>query len=318
MLRAGRGAAAWSAVVEHGAQTNNRWHTAIEVAHGRRLLETTGWRGAEWVFRGIAHMACAMAAGEKGLPTAPSYERNLTLVESLTGELPAGPSDSGATVELFTELRSADHVAAADTIVAMLRDGVSPNSLWDALALAAAELTLRRLGSAAIHAVTSNNALHFSYGMLADDRLKRLMLLRAASYLTLSRDEGIAANGDSPGTAWHIGTLTPAGAGGETPADIFAIAEDDPTDAVRVALGYLDAGGDREAFLRSQAEMTLARALDAHRVKFPVALIEEAELAAPPWQHVLLACTMSYSQLASAEILDDHEAALSALGRLTE
>jgi hypothetical protein len=62
--------------------------------------------------------------------------------------------------------------------------------------------------------------------------------------------------------------------------------------------------------------MTLARTLDAHAVKFPVAMIEEAERADPRWYAALFACSIAYSEVPSADVLDNYQPALDATALL--
>jgi hypothetical protein len=318
MLRNDHTLDAWHTMAEHGAETNDRWHTAIEIAHGRRLLDATGWRAAEYVFRGMAQMACQANFDGNDQPTVPSFERNRSLVDSFPTNWANGSPDTSAVVELLTELRTADDEGAADAVLSMLNDGVSPDSLWDAITLAAAELTLRDLASPGLHGLTSHNGLHSAYILARDDRIQRMLLLRAASYVTMSRDAGLAKVGESSGSAWHIDGLEPSGTGTETPEQILEMLGGDRLEAVRVVMGYIAAGGDRSVLIQSQADMTLARARDAHQIKFPVAMVEEADRADPVWHAVLFACSVAHSPRPTDEVLDDYQPAIDALAKLAE
>ena len=67
-------------------------------------------------------------------------------------------------------------------------EGISPDSIWDAVILAGNEVLIRKPDILAIHAVTSANALHFIYGASGDDTTRRLALLQAVGWQPLFRD----------------------------------------------------------------------------------------------------------------------------------
>lgn len=68
----------------------------------------------------------------------------------------------------------------------LLDRGVAPQSVWDALHLAAGELIMRQSGIVSLHAVTTTNALRFAYLTSASNRTRLLAMLQNAAFLPCS------------------------------------------------------------------------------------------------------------------------------------
>ena len=98
-----------------------------------------------------------------------------------------GKVDSAATTELLATLRTKSNDEACDQVVELLNRGVAPQSIWDALHVAAGELLMRQPGIVALHAVTTTNALHYAYQASGNDETRRLLLLQNAAFLPMFR-----------------------------------------------------------------------------------------------------------------------------------
>jgi len=92
-----------------------------------------------------------------------------------------------ATGHLLSVFRTASDEDACAAVAAALNEGVSPASIWDAVLGSAGELLMRRPGIISLHAVTSANALRYSYGTSDHAMVRLMLLLQNAAFLPLFR-----------------------------------------------------------------------------------------------------------------------------------
>src|SRR5262249_1265629 len=81
---------------------------------------------------------------------------------------------------------SAPEEACAEAAGQIVKGNAAAGAVWDAVHLAAAELRMRAKPSAAlaaVHAVTSANALHYAYLTASDPRVRYLLLLQAVGWM---------------------------------------------------------------------------------------------------------------------------------------
>ena len=165
-------------------------HKAIYVANSMRTLESIGWHHAEPVLRSLAY-ALLMHEGDnprdRDAEADRPFRRNAELVAKVREDWLGGAPDAAATTELLETLRNASADDACDQVVELLNRGAAPQSLWDALHLAAGELLMRQTGIVSLHAVTTTNALRYAYQASSDDHTRLLAMLQNAAFLTMFR-----------------------------------------------------------------------------------------------------------------------------------
>jgi len=203
------------------------------------------------------------------------------------GTIPAGWTqgkvDPAATSDLLVVARTADAEAMAKKTVDVLKVGVSPKSVWDALFPVGGEILMRRAGILSIHAMTTFNALRFVYQTSADDETRRLALLQAASFAPLFRgklDKDVKLDQLEPQTA--------------TLEEIFVDVSKDKLSASRKVLGYLKDGGDATALVDEARRLIFTKGMDAHDYKFSAAILEDSALLAPAWRDRFLAASVHH------------------------
>jgi hypothetical protein len=270
-------------------------HKAIYVANSFRTLQCIGWQHAEPVLRSLAY---ALLMHEGGNPAKRDdaadmpFRRNEELAKQIRGDWQDGEVDKHATSELLETMRKASNDEACDAVVELLNRGVAPQSIWDAMHLAAGELLMRQPGIVALHAVTSTNALHYAYQACANDDTRRLLLLQNAAFVAMFRE---AMGGRGRIKKLSIDDLTTEG---EKPHDlavdrIFAELRSEPMSAARSLLAYLEKPADDANSVREI--MDTARMLvflkgdDAHDYKFSSAILEDYYHVSPEWRNVCLA-----------------------------
>ncbi|HWE40221.1 MAG TPA: hypothetical protein VG406_26960 [Isosphaeraceae bacterium] len=267
----------------------NIGHKPIFTMQCWRTLQAIGWQHAEPVLRSLAFGQLDLQGDKDPAPAGP-YEANLANVRKVRDGWQVGRTDPAATTAVLDAIRHADAEGASAAVVAQLNRGVAPESLWDAVALGAGEVMMRKPGILAIHAVTASNALHFTYGAAADPTTRLLALLQAAGWLPLMRDRNTAADGPAIDS---IEPVSPDATGDEAVGEVFSALDSDRRKAAAKAIGYLGKGGSPDLIFDAARRLIFRKGRDAHDYKFGAAIWEEFRLAADPrWQGPLTAAAL--------------------------
>jgi hypothetical protein len=274
-------------------------HKTIYTANCWRAVEYLGWQYAEPLLRSLTYSLLnhhdEPNPAESALEADAPWRHNLELAESIRTGWDSGRSSASATTKLLDTLRSGPWKRASQQVVEFLNDGVSPAAIQDALFLAAAELLIRQPGIVSLHGMTSTNALAYLYRTSTVDRTRRLLLLQNAACLVQFRDylREIGPWGED-----RIDALQPAPleTGGVAAVDeIFAVLADDPVEASRMALAFLQAEGNRpEDFIRAARSLSTLKCRNGHDYKFSSAVLEDYARISPPWRDRYLAASVHY------------------------
>ncbi len=267
-------------------------HKAIYLANGWRTLQTIGWQHAEPILRSLAYALLAHDGDNPARRDAVAdqpFRRNRHLMDTIRSGWRVGETNAAATTEMLAVLRYASTDDACDTVVRLLNRGIAPQSLWDALFNAAAELLMRHPGILALHAVTSTNALHFAFQTTRDDATRRLLLLQNAAFIPLFRGY--------PDRRQHLNIdqlqpdkLTHSGA--EAIEEIFATISHDSVDAARKVLAYMHGQHHPHAFLEAVRRLLWRKGDNAHDYKFGAAVLEDYYHVSPAWRDRYLAASV--------------------------
>lgn len=273
-------------------------HKAIFVANSFRTLQCIGWQHAEPVLRSLAY-ALLMHEGDNPAQRDDEadrpWRRNLELVEKVRREWRDGKIDDAATNDLLVTLRTGSNDAACDQVVDMLNRGIAPQSIWDAMQVAAGELLMRQPGIVALHAVTTTNALHFAYQTSGNDQTRRLMMLQNAAFLTMFR-AAMQERGEVKAATIADLTAVEGATQPVTTAEVFDELGRDPLSAARRTLARLNAApGDAssaEEVLDAARLLVFLKGDDAHDYKFSSAILEDFYHISPQWRNTYLALNM--------------------------
>ncbi|MBI2688300.1 MAG: hypothetical protein HYX27_18515 [Acidobacteria bacterium] len=248
----------------------NIGHKAIFVANSYRTLQTIGWQHGETVMRslvlGILDFAKDTKVNGYALDDQTYGANSRRPAVAWSSEAP----DNGATHAALSAIRSAPPVEACDTITGMLVKGTPAASIWDAVHLAAAELTMRTAGGGiitGIHSVSAANAMHFAWQTAADPKTRQLTLLQAAGWMGQFR-------------TWA-----------ETQKGIRAldITKDEVPPEIQSAEG-------RMQHVAGHLRHIIPKANEVHFYKFPAALIEDIPLVSREWRPHLAAAMNCYTK----------------------
>ncbi|RIK76555.1 MAG: hypothetical protein DCC67_13765 [Planctomycetota bacterium] len=267
-------------------------HKAIYVANALRTLNCIGWRHAEPVLRSLAYALLAHEGDNPAKRDADAdrpYRRNQQLVENVRPDwLDGDPSDAAA-AEALAALRSGSNDEACDLVAETLNRGASPQSIWDALHLAAGELLMRQPGIVALHAMTTTNALRHAYETSSDPRTRLLLMLQNAAFLPMFRGE----MENRGGLKEHKIDELAAAEADEPPAidAIFAELGRDRDAASRMILRRVQAPEDATEIINAARVLTFLKGNDAHDYKFSSAALEDYGLVSPHWRDRYLAAS---------------------------
>lgn len=268
-------------------------HKAIYVANSWRTLHCIGWHHAEPVLRSLAY-ALLNHEGEPNpadsdLAADRAGRRNEKLAEEIRADWRSGELREAATEELLVALRTASADEACDLVVRQLNEGVSPQSVYDALFLQAGELLMRQPGIVALHAVTSTNAMNYIYRAAADDHTRRLVLLQNTAFLPLFREamKGRGNVGDA-----RVNELEPATPRGDDAlADIFEDVSGNPHRAAAKVLAFLGQQPP-EPLIDAARRLIFLKGNDSHDYKFSSAVLEDYYHVSPAYRDRFLASSV--------------------------
>ena len=253
-------------------------HKAIYVANAFRTLQAIGWHHAEPVLRSLTY-AILQHEGDNpakrdGAPDKPG-RRNTALARTIRPDWLEGKANPDAIADILAIARLGSDEDAADKVVSLLKT-TSPQTVWDGLFLSAAELLMRQPGIVALHSLTTLNALRYSFDSTASDETRRLLVLQAASFLTLFRKAMVERG--------KMGDLRIDQQLAERPDDpivpkleeVFATLSKDKLAAAQGAFTYLKSyQGAGRGLINHARRLIFLKGTDAHDYKFSAAVMED-------------------------------------------
>ena len=269
-------------------------HKVIYLANAWRTLQTIGWEHAEPILRSLAY-AMLNHNGEPNpassdLAPDRSWKSNQQLASKIRDGWESGNIDSGATTELLTQLRTGTADDAAGCVAGLLNRGVSPQSVHDALHLAAGELLMRQSGIVALHAMTTTNAMRFLFDTIGNSQTRKQLLLQNASFLAHFR-EAMAARGQV-GSA-KIDELTPIAIREPLSVDaVFEAVGTQPLLAAQRALAFLATESGAGTLISAARRLIFLKGTDSHDYKFSTAALEDFSKISPALRNQFLASSM--------------------------
>ena len=270
-------------------------HKAIFVANSFRTLQNIGWQHAEPILRSLAY---ALLAHEGTNPSGRDSEldrpwrQNQALQKEIPSDWQNGKRRDEAVAELLEVFRQASPSDACTSVVGHLKNGLAPESVWDAGFQFASELLMRNPGIIALHAVTSANAMHYAYQACAKDRTRRLLLLQFAAFLTMFRQD--PKNLEDKQERIHL--LEPAelpASSDEALESIFAEVTIDRYESARKILAFCRRDADHaRQFVDNARRMLFLKGNNAHDYKFTSAVLEDFYQISPGLRESFLAASV--------------------------
>lgn len=267
-------------------------HKAIYVANSYRTLQCIGWQYAEPVLRSLAY-ALQNHQGQPNpadsdLAADRPWRANQERVKKIRPHWQSGRADDGATSALMGTLREGTPDDACEHLIDIVNNGVSPQSIYDALFLQAGELLMRQPGIVSLHAVTSTNAFNYAYRTVASDETRKMALLQNAAFLPLFREEMKNRNKVNDKSILEM----ESGSGSGELAGIFENVGPKSQVAAESALAYLQSGNSADAFMDEARRYIFLKGNDSHDYKFSSAVLEDYYQISPRWRNRYLAASV--------------------------
>ena len=270
-------------------------HKAIFVANSFRTLQNIGWHHAEPVLRSLTYALLAHE-GENPAKRDSDLDRpwrdNQRLIEDIPKNWLGGEHSITATHDLLETLRQACPHEACLKAVQLFKAGLGPKVIWDTGFQFASELLMRNPGIVSLHAVTSANAMHYSYQTCQTEKTRQLLTLQFVAFLTMFRRD--------PKSLEHkperIHTLQPLMVKGSTTEQletIFAGLQENRQQAARQILSFCKQGSSNaRQFIDNARRMLFMKGNNAHDYKFTAAVLEDYYHISPGLREAFIAASV--------------------------
>ncbi len=271
-------------------------HKVITVCNAHRMMEPMGWTNKESLLRSL--VAALQNHDDQPNPAVSpgkadrAWHHNRDRIGKLPDNWEAGTADPDAMRDLLEVLRHGSDIEVSDRVFALLRRGVAPESLWEAIVVMAGELMLRKSGIFSVHANTTVHAMHYAYRITANSHTRALVLLQCASFMPGFRD--FLPERQRNIDVDRLQPLSLDNASNDPLDEIFANVSDNRMLATRKVLGYLQAGGNVDELMARARHFVVYNTTGAHDYKFTEALFENAVFVRPPLRAVYLASGTLY------------------------
>jgi hypothetical protein len=205
-----------------------------------------------------------------------------------------GRDDAGAMRELRVALYQVSEEAAGTVVIELLKQGISPEAIWQVLLNTAAELLMHHPSIVLLHAQTTANSLHYAYRVCGDEQTQQLMLLQCAAFIAMFRTLVSASQRD-----FCLDALQPLpldNTGVDAIAEIFAdTSRGQRLHAARKCLGYLRNGGDADAVIATARRNLTYNAEEPHDYKFSEAVFDSySQFGDSAWRSLFLSAGLAY------------------------
>ena len=280
---------------------SNIGHAAIAVANAYRTLNTVGWQHAGPVLQFLTHLGSQKTPS--GLMAWPQ-----TPVERLRPDWAGGVSRTSTVLGLLERYRDGNPQEAAKTTHARIAKGeLQAASVWDAILLLASEHVVRHkqggVTGRPLHSVTMANALHAAFHSCRkpDDRL--YLLLEAVHWVTKFYDAERRNKRLRDMSIVKIPEIDFPKDESEAVAELFAllphhdrfkrVTDRAPQDKAAPLAFALARRNATAGFLRAARRYVCRNSsVDAHELKFPVAVFENCRAVSPAWRPHIFASSV--------------------------
>ncbi|WP_143543812.1 hypothetical protein [Rhodopirellula sp. MGV] len=268
-------------------------HKSIYLANAFRTLDVIGWQHAEPVVRSLCYAILNHTGDPNPAKSDLEVDRvgrsNWKRVDQLSSNWFATKRKPVESATLAKALRTASPEEASQTVVELVNSGTDPDSIYDGVMLAAAELVARQASIVPLHAVTTSNAMRHLYRSVYDDRTRQWLLLQNAAFISHFRQSA-----QSRGNLASADLLSLEGApAGDVSLDgLFAQIGANPEAAAASTFTLAQQNDSAQALIARAREMVFLKGNDAHDYKFSSAALEDYEQIAPQWRaHYLAGCS---------------------------
>jgi hypothetical protein len=187
--------------------------------------------------------------------------------------------------------------ASALLIARLGTQQASAGAVWDAIHLHAGEVMMRKADDGhSLHANTAANALHYAFNMSSDPAHRLLILLQALGWQCQARRRKMETDAQWRASTLKIDDLRavpiPDNAVKAT-EEIVSTLGLHPHEAAQKAFSLAQHAPDADVFQQVARQLVIAKSsVNAHDIKFPIAIFEDCDQVAPLWRPHLLATSV--------------------------
>ncbi len=260
-------------------------HKAIYVANAFRTLGAMSWEHAEPIMRSLAFALLCRSndsnPSQSDLEPDRAIKSNKVRMSKMRKDWLYGKADPLATTKLIESFHNTTSEDAASLVAEMLQSGVGPQSIWDALFVSAGELLMRQPGIVALHAVTTTNALAYTFRRVASPDLRLQLLLQNASYLGMFCQR-VQSGKHRPDKVGDFNAIAlPEDNVAALTQVVQSIAKDNDQSA-RSLVGLLERDPNMaRPFIDRARQLVFFKGTDSHDYKFSSAIMEDCFQLSP-------------------------------------
>jgi hypothetical protein len=293
LCRASGAQAIFEILARYGARDfRDIGHKAIYVANAWRTLHAIGWRHAEPVLRSLAYALLYHQGNnpaQRDDPADRPGRRNQEQLHAIKAGWQIGKESPESARDLVKTFRTGTTNEASDEVVRLLNAGVAPQTLWDAFFQYSGELLMSRPGILSLHAVTTTNALHYSWQTAGSDQVRQFLLLQNAAFLPLFRGAPESINIlPIDQLQPHSNTLENT----ELLQNLFADIRTEPLSAAQKTLAYLTKNPEPTEFMDTARRYIFLKGTNSHDYKFSSAVLEDYWHLSPRFRAPFLASSV--------------------------
>jgi hypothetical protein len=298
--RSARPADIFSLLFSYGARDLREiGHKAITVSNAHSLITLFGdGARAEPVLRSTV----AALLNSEGEPVPATHDlapdrpwrRNRERLHQIPPSWKQGRDDPGARAGLRAALYQVSAEESGRVVVETLRQGISPETIWQVFFDTAAELLMQQPGIVPVHAQTTANALHYAYRVCDNEQTQQLILLQCAAFIAMFRE--MTRTKETDVNLQKLEPLPLERKGIDPLEEIFSeLSARHRLEAARKSLGYLRSGGDPDNLIATARHHLVYGAQETHDYKFAEAVFDNyAQFPDPAWRSRFLSAGMAY------------------------
>jgi hypothetical protein len=276
---------------KHAARDyRNIGHKSIYLANAYRTLSVIGWQHSEAVVRSLCYAILNHTGDSNPANSDLRVDRvgraNWSRVDTLSNEWSSAKRKPIESATVAKELRTATPDGAADFVVQLINGGCHPESVYDGIMIAAAEMVSRQAAIVPLHAVTTSNAMRYLYRNVRDERTRQWLLLQNAAFIPHFY-ESTTARG--PLDDMDLLRLDPAADQNANLETVFRQIGTDRKAAAQSVLKLTQQPLVAKQFIGRARELIFLKGNDAHDYKFSSAALEDYYQIDPTWRARYLA-----------------------------
>lgn len=265
-------------------------HKSIYLANAFRTLGVIGWQHSEPVVRSLCY-AILNHTGEPN-PSKSDLEvdrvgkSNWIRVDKVSKAWLSADRKPIESATVAKGLRTATPDQAADFVVDLINSGCHPDTVYDGVMIAAAEMVSQQAAIVPLHAVTTSNAIRYLYRNVYDEPTRQWLLLQNAAFIPHFR-ESAEARGRLDDL--DLLRLEPATGEGASIENLFAQIGSERQKAAESMLNLAQQSSVANRLIGRAREFVFLKGNDAHDYKFSSAALEDYHQIDPKWRARYLA-----------------------------